>query len=251
MARDGSGGWVDAAAAGFALLAAAEAVSTWRADLVERRRRLRTFIVAAAAGYTVVLLLTKLLVPAHVLPAAAGLVEPVTTGLVVLAIAWRLIGLAAGHVFDPAAEPAAAAQATAPEPQDPRLVAALQRLMTQEHAYRDEGLTIGSLAARLDVPEYKLRRLINQGLGWRNFNAFQNRHRLDEAKRALADPARAGHTVLTIALDAGFQSIGPFNRAFKADTALTPTEFRRRHAAATPASQALAPGPVHAMGGHA
>jgi AraC-like DNA-binding protein len=33
--------------------------------------------------------------------------------------------------------------------------------------------------------------------------------------------------VLTIALDAGLQSIGPFNRAFKADTGMTPTEFRR------------------------
>ena len=33
--------------------------------------------------------------------------------------------------------------------------------------------------------------------------------------------------MLTIAMDAGFQSIGPFNRAFKADTGLTPTEFRR------------------------
>jgi len=33
--------------------------------------------------------------------------------------------------------------------------------------------------------------------------------------------------VLTIAMDAGFQSIGPFNRAFKAEIGLTPTEFRR------------------------
>jgi AraC-like DNA-binding protein len=33
--------------------------------------------------------------------------------------------------------------------------------------------------------------------------------------------------VLTIAMDAGFQSLGPFNRAFKAATDLTPTEFRR------------------------
>jgi len=44
--------------------------------------------------------------------------------------------------------------------------------------------------------------------------------------------------ILTIALDAGFQSIGPFNRAFKAHTGMTPSEFRRgglaqarRHAA--------------------
>jgi AraC-like DNA-binding protein len=34
--------------------------------------------------------------------------------------------------------------------------------------------------------------------------------------------------VLSIALEAGFQSIGPFNRAFKAATGLTPTEFRGR-----------------------
>jgi AraC-like DNA-binding protein len=44
--------------------------------------------------------------------------------------------------------------------------------------------------------------------------------------------------VLTIAMDAGFQSLGPFNRAFKADTGLTPTEFRRD---ALAESQATAP----------
>ena len=33
--------------------------------------------------------------------------------------------------------------------------------------------------------------------------------------------------VLTIALDAGFSSLGPFNRAFKAETGATPSEYRR------------------------
>jgi len=33
--------------------------------------------------------------------------------------------------------------------------------------------------------------------------------------------------VITIAMDAGFQSLGPFNRAFKATTGVTPTEYRR------------------------
>jgi AraC-like DNA-binding protein len=33
--------------------------------------------------------------------------------------------------------------------------------------------------------------------------------------------------ILTIALDAGFQSIDRFNRAFKAHTGQTPSEFRR------------------------
>jgi AraC-like DNA-binding protein len=64
-------------------------------------------------------------------------------------------------------------------------------------------------------------------LGYRNFNAFLNRYRIDDAKAALSDPSHRDVQVLTIAMDAGFQSIGPFNRAFKADTGMTPTEFRR------------------------
>jgi AraC-like DNA-binding protein len=103
--------------------------------------------------------------------------------------------------------------------------------MATERTYRQEGLTIGLLAARLGLPEYRLRALINERLGHRNFNAFLNRYRLDEAKAALADPHQADVPVLTIALDAGFQSLAPFNRAFKANTGLTPTEFRRSAAA--------------------
>ena len=113
------------------------------------------------------------------------------------------------------------------------LAAALDHAMHAEHAYRDPELSVAGLAARLRVPEYRLRRLINQRLGHRNFSAFLNGHRLAEARAALADPARAHLPVLTLALEAGFGSIGPFNRAFKADTGLTPTEFRRQHGTET------------------
>ena len=44
---------------------------------------------------------------------------------------------------------------------------------------------------------------------------------------ALADPTQEAVPILTVALDAGFQSLGPFNRAFKAQTGMTPSEFRR------------------------
>jgi AraC-like DNA-binding protein len=99
--------------------------------------------------------------------------------------------------------------------------------MSVERAYRQEGLTIAALAGKLELPEYRLRQLINEGLGYRNFNAFLNHYRLEDAKAALADPSQREVPILTIAMDAGFQSIGPFNRAFKADTGATPTEFRR------------------------
>jgi AraC-like DNA-binding protein len=64
-------------------------------------------------------------------------------------------------------------------------------------------------------------------MGYRNFNAFLNRYRIDAVKQALADTMQSEVAILDIALAAGFQSLGPFNRAFKADTGMTPSEFRR------------------------
>lgn len=123
---------------------------------------------------------------------------------------------------DPSTPPAELAE------EDARAAAMLERLMRDERLSREPGLTVAALAARLRMPEYRLRRLINQRLRHRNFNAFLNQWRLAEAKEALADPAQREVPVSTIALDAGFQSLGPFNRAFRAETCLTPSEFRTR-----------------------
>jgi len=129
-----------------------------------------------------------------------------------------------GRLFgrQPRAEPPPAADA-AEEP----LYAALMQCMNDDKGYRAPGLTITALAEKLGAPEYRLRRLINGRLGHRNFADFVNGYRLAEARRRLADPEAARVPVLTIALDAGFQSIGPFNRAFKEDAGMTPVEFRR------------------------
>jgi AraC-like DNA-binding protein len=51
------------------------------------------------------------------------------------------------------------------DPMDQQLVAALEHVITVDRVYRQEGLTIGRLAQMQGLPEYRLRRLINQGLG--------------------------------------------------------------------------------------
>jgi AraC-like DNA-binding protein len=117
--------------------------------------------------------------------------------------------------------------APAAMPEDTLLLARLERLMTEDRLYREPRLSIADVARRMGLPEYRLRRLINQGIGARNFAAYVNGFRLAEVKAALADPAQAAVPVLTIALDAGFGSLGPFNRAFRADTGTTPTDYRR------------------------
>ena len=105
------------------------------------------------------------------------------------------------------------------------------RLMTEEGAYAQPDLKVADLARRLGEAEYKVSRSI-AGLGFRNFNQMANRFRVEEAKRRLADPALRRLPILTIAYDCGFGSIGPFNRAFKAETGLTPLAFRGRAEAA-------------------
>jgi AraC-like DNA-binding protein len=242
----------------FALLAAAAAARNWQTDLVEGRRRLRSFIVVAGAGYALVMVAARLRAPQGRLSASGSTLDIALLAAIVVVVSERMLRLRASDLF-PSAAGAASAGSTAsagpiasvastavsgparqqpesrpaeqPDPADERLAAALQRMMSEERAYRGEDLSVATLAARLAVPEYRLRRVIHRLLGHRNFNAFVNRYRIDEARAALADPARREVPVLTIALDSGFQSIGPFNRAFKATTGLTPTDFRRRHIA--------------------
>jgi AraC-like DNA-binding protein len=84
-------------------------------------------------------------------------------------------------------------------------------------------LTLGALAQALGLAEEPLRRLINQELGFRNFNHFLHHHRLAEAAPRLAAEELP---ILSIALESGYASIGPFNRAFRQRFGMTPSEYR-------------------------
>jgi AraC-like DNA-binding protein len=222
----------------LALAVAVQTVKTWRTDLVARRRRLRLAVLAINIVFIGVVAGPGVFaVPVGVPGDFSSL--PTALSLVVLATLAGLgvLDLRANVPVDNAKAAIATPDATgraltdrAPAGRgavDPMLLRRLDHLMTVERIYRQEGLAIGALAARLDVPEHRLRQAINEGLGYRNFNAYLNCYRIMDAKAGLSDPAQREVPVLTIAMDAGFQSIGPFNRAFKAETGMTPTEFRR------------------------
>jgi AraC-like DNA-binding protein len=213
----------------FAVLAAAQAVASWRVDLVEGRRRLRLFVVAASSLYIGLNAFAQLAGVPRAMPAEASLSGALGLIAIAAVIAASLLRVGPQSLFPDAVEtprPVAPAEARG-EPADQGLVGALGHIMTSERAYRQDGLTIGTLAQQLGLPEYRLRRLINQALGYRNFNSFVNHYRIAEVKAALSDPHQAEVPVLTMALDAGFSSLGPFNRAFKAETGLTPSDYRR------------------------
>ncbi len=93
--------------------------------------------------------------------------------------------------------------------------------------WQSEGLTVGELAGKVGAPEHQVRKAINQVLGHRNFASFINMARIDAAKARLADQDTLGVTVLGVAFDVGFSSLGPFNRAFREATGMSPTAFRK------------------------
>jgi AraC-like DNA-binding protein len=222
-------------ALGFIALAVAQTITSWSADLVEGRRRIRLFIVGAAALYGGLNALLQILVAGSAATEIANTVNAAVLAGIVAMISYAMMRVDGAELFTEVPEAALATgvpSTMAEDAADQKLVDALMRLMADERIYRHDNITIGTLATKLKIPEYRLRRLINQQLGYRNFNVFLNNHRIEEAKAALADPAQAEVPVITIAMDAGFQSLGPFNRAFKATTGVTPTEYRRLKAAA-------------------
>lgn len=227
----------------IALALACNGIGAWyaiagrAADLVESRRRLRSLLIVLVAVYSVVTLVPVVAWPAALWPQLA---LANAAGLLAIAFAVALLAVNPDGAILPlpvtAAPVAAKEQAVRAAPplavvardEDAALMAALRRAMEHDRLYRAEGLSIGSLASKLGTPEHRLRRLINRQLGYRNFNVFLNGFRLADVTAALADPTQEAVPILTIALDAGFQSLGPFNRAFKAETGLTPSEFRRQ-----------------------
>ncbi|MFY9951766.1 helix-turn-helix domain-containing protein [Bradyrhizobium sp.] len=222
-------------ALGFIGLSIRQTVASWSADLVEGRRQVRVFIVSAAALYGGVNAVLQILISGDE-TGIANVANVALLAAIVAAICYVMMRVDGAELFPVAAAASPPNRSTAAEAADAaadrKLVDALLRSMADERIYRHDNITIGTLAARLKTPEYKLRRLINQQLGYRNFNVFLNNHRIEEAKAALADPSQAEVPVITIAMDAGFQSLGPFNRAFKATTGVTPTQYRRLNAPA-------------------
>lgn len=194
-------------------------------DLVEARRRFRLAFVLVVAGLSIVVLASE---------AWFGFGhEPVwmlTTQTLLIAVAVMAIGTvmleADPALLAPPRIPGTAAQSDDWSPAERVLAGKLDAAM-ETRVWLEPGLTITALAAKLDVPEHRLRALINRRLGHRNFSAFLNGHRIAEAQRILADPARVDLPVLTIAMDLGYGSLAPFNRAFRESVGQTPTEYRR------------------------
>jgi AraC-like DNA-binding protein len=215
---------------GFALAGLWEAWRGRAGDLVEGRRRMRLSLVVGAGAFVVLTNSVEVVVQEGFLGQHWRSFVEMGIALLTFSFCAAMFGVRQADLLGAPLRPEAQ-PAPAPDLADP-LAARLKSYMAEERPYRDEGLTIAVLAARLGEQEYRLRRLINRALGHRNFAQFLNGYRLEEVRSALADPAQREVPILTIALDAGFGSLGPFNRAFREAEGMTPSEYRARNASA-------------------
>lgn len=194
-------------------------------DLMEKRRRYRLWLVGLIALQSLAVLVVETMFAFERVPEVLETLNTVVIAIMVFALTVPLLTVSDNVLWMGTQEPVASDPPSDVSDANPD-AAALLNLMAEGH-YRTMGLTIGGLAEHLGMPEHQLRGLINTELGFRNFSAFLNSYRLQEAKTRLTDPSLAKRPVLSIAMDLGFASIGPFNRAFKLHTGKTPTEFRR------------------------
>lgn len=207
---------------GLALVLVVDALqAAWRGyrdDLIHARRRLRVALILAGPLAIALLLLPPTLPVAERAPFLLRVESALLLGF---ALVVALLVLRAEAVLAP---PQPGPQPNDDEP-DVAEVARVKRAMAAE-PWRDSDLSLDRFAALAGIPVYRLRRVISRELGHRNFPAFVNAARLDAIALQLANPECARTPILTLALDHGFGSIGPFNRAFRERFGVTPTAYR-------------------------
>jgi len=102
----------------------------------------------------------------------------------------------------------------------------LQALMNNEKIFLNNDLKIGDVAEKINLPVYYVSQVINEKLG-KNFYDFINEYRVDEVKKRFADTQYDYLTILAIGFDSGFNSKTAFYSAFKRNTGMIPSEFKK------------------------
>ncbi len=99
-------------------------------------------------------------------------------------------------------------------------------LCNTEKPFLNAQVNITDLSEELSVSTKHLSQVINQSFD-KSFFDFINSYRIQEAQKILKESGDDKLTVLEVMYEVGFNSKSSFNTAFKKETGLTPTEFRK------------------------
>jgi len=111
---------------------------------------------------------------------------------------------------------------------DMTIVKGIESLIHQEQIYLQANLKIAHLAQALNTSEYKVSKAIRGHFSASNFNLFVNQFRVKHAQQLLRNDKCQHWSILVVALESGFSSLGTFNRVFKAMSGQMPNEYRKQ-----------------------
>lgn len=221
---------------GFTLHVIILSIKGRNVDLIEHRRRMRApFAIGLSIILGVVLVIGSINLWSEVDKSQDPVFSLILASYTAIFLSTLAMNLASfglyGHLpaltnFTEASTASSANEQASDGVINPRILSRINELMDSKELYRDPNLTIKELAINVFVAEHKMRRIINQGMGFKNFNQFLNQYRINKAKKLLISAHQT--PIYTIALEVGFASLSSFNKAFKEITSITPSEFKKR-----------------------
>ncbi len=108
-----------------------------------------------------------------------------------------------------------------------RIKVALKNALVNEQLFLNQALTLSNLANHVALTDKKISTFINQELNT-NFYELINKYRLAAFKKELAKTENQHLTIWGIASQCGFNSKTSFNRIFKKQTGLTPSQYQKQ-----------------------
>ena len=101
---------------------------------------------------------------------------------------------------------------------------ALIRLLEDEKVYRSSNISLAYLSEALGTTRHNLSQVINEHFGM-NFFHLINKFRIKEVLHIFNNEYKEGLHIIGVAYDVGFNNKVTFNKAFKLETNLTPTQY--------------------------
>ncbi len=101
----------------------------------------------------------------------------------------------------------------------------LIQLLHEDKIFKQNNLTLDLLAKKLETTRHNTSQIINEHFDM-NFFELINQHRIKEAKRILEQDKFRNMNIIDIAYEVGYNNKVTFNKAFKKETSLTPTQYQ-------------------------
>lgn len=113
-------------------------------------------------------------------------------------------------------------------PQKDNKVENIKNVIFKEKMFLNSNLNLTHIAEKFDLNESYLSQIFNKN-SKENLTTFINSLRVEESKKLLINKNYNSYNIVSIGLETGFNSKSVFYNAFKKETGLTPTQYRKQN----------------------